>query len=117
MGVVIVGLSSKALGAAALNQIVSLSAHAILSSEIVDLVGPTLDSADQRINIVVLASGTLGAVVVNQIVSWFADASPSHPILIDCANGGADSIAALSAYFLVSINTVATLQLLIVDLG
>ena len=117
LGIVVVGFSGETLGAATLHQVVSLGAQAVSGSKVIYLVGSALNSAGQRINIVELTFWALGAVIVDKVVSWLAYASSSHPILIDCANRSTNSIATLSTYLLVSVNTVAALQFLIVNLS
>jgi len=69
------------------------------------------------VDIVELACRALCAEIVDQVVAWFADAPSLDPILIDCANGTANSIASLSACFLVAVNAVTALVFLVVDLS
>ena len=99
-----------------MNHVIALGAVALSRVEVVDLVASTLNPADSLVDIVELSCRALGAEVVYEIVSWFTDASVSDPVLIDCADGTAYSIAPLSACLSVSADAVAALVFLVVDL-
>jgi hypothetical protein len=113
----IVGLAVKALGTGSLHDVVALGAVALAGVEVVDLVGAALDAADALVDVVELAGGALGAEVVDQVVSGFADAATVDPVLVGCADGSANSVAALSAHLVVTFNAITALVLLVVDLG
>jgi len=112
-----VGFSRLALRADTLHNVIVLSTVTFASVEVVDLVCSALYSADSLVDVIELASWALGAEIVDQVVPRFANAPILDPVLIDCANGGADSIAALSACFLVAVDAVTALVLLVVELG
>jgi hypothetical protein len=76
-----------------------------------------LNAADLVVDIIDLTCGACCAEVVNQIVSGLADTSGLNPIFICSADGSADTVAALTAHFLVTGDTVATLGTLVIDLG
>lgn len=113
----VVGLAVEAPGAGSLDDVVALGAVALAGVEVVDLVGAALHAADALVDVVELAGGALGAEVVDQVVPGLADAAAVDPVLVGRADGGAHSVAALSADLVVALNAVAALVLLIVDLG
>lgn len=71
----IVGLASQALRACTLDDVVTLSAVALATVEVVNLVGSALNPANPLVNVIDLASWALSAVIVDQVISWLADAS------------------------------------------
>jgi hypothetical protein len=113
----IVGLSRLTFRADTLDDVVTLGAVAFPSIEVVELICSTLYSADSLVNIIELACSTLSAVVVDQIVARFTHTSSLNPVLIDCTNWRANSIATLPAYLSISIDTDTALIFLIIDLS
>jgi hypothetical protein len=113
----IVGLARETLGTGTLDDVVSLGAVTLATIEVVDLVGTALNAADTLVDVVDLAGRALGAEVVDQVESWLADATTGDPVLIDVADGSADTVAALARHLMVAVDTVATLEILVVDLS
>lgn len=58
-----------------MDDVVTLSAVALATVEVVDQVGTALNPAYSLVDIIDLASGALCAVIVDEVVSWLADAS------------------------------------------
>jgi hypothetical protein len=69
------------------------------------------------VDIIELSFGAFSAEVVDEVKSRFADTSSLDPVFIYSADRGANSIAALSACLSVSIDAVAALVLLVIDLS
>jgi hypothetical protein len=69
------------------------------------------------VDIIGLSYGALSAEVVDEVESRLADTATGDPIFIDVADGSADAVAALTCHLVVSINAVAALKFLVVDLG
>jgi hypothetical protein len=115
--VFIIGLLAHTPAADALDDVVSCCAITLARIVVVDLVGSTLVAAYELVDVVELSGRAGGTEVVNQVESWLADASADDPVFILVADGGAHSVAALTAHFLVSVYAVAALVGLVVYLG
>lgn len=63
--VLVVGFSGLALRADALDDIEALSAVALASIEVINLIGSTLNSADSLVDVIKLASRALGTEIVD----------------------------------------------------
>lgn len=92
----IISLACQTLRASTLDDVVTLSAVALATVEVVDLVGTALDPAYSLVDIIDLANGALCAVIVDEVVAGLADASTRDPILVDVADGSADAVATLA---------------------
>jgi hypothetical protein len=117
LGVFIVGFSRLALGADALDNVEALSAIALTSVEVIDLVGSTLDSANHLVNVIELTFRALGAEVIDQVETRLADTPVQDPVFVLGADRSAHTVASLSADFLIPGNAVAALALLVVNLS
>lgn len=117
LGVFVVGFSWLTLRANTLDNVEALSAIALASVEVIDLIGSALHSANHLVHVVELTFRALGAEVVNKVVSGLTDAPVQDPVFVLGTDRSAHAIASLSADFLISRNAIAALALLVVDLS
>lgn len=82
LSVLVVGLTSQALGTGSLDDVETSSAVAFATVEVVDLVTSALHSADSLVDVVDLSLRALGAEVVDEEVSRLADASSPNEVLV-----------------------------------
>lgn len=84
--VLVVGLSSQALGTGSLDDVETGSTVAFATVEVVDLVASALHSADSLVDVVDLSLRALGAEVVDEEVSRLADTSSPNEVLVGTAD-------------------------------